>query len=54
MGEFRRAIEDYDTAISLDSNDADAYLNRGVAYFSMGEFPPGDRGLRYSHQPRLQ
>ena len=32
-----RAIEDYDTAINLDPNYADAYYGRGVAYYDLGE-----------------
>ena len=38
LGEHRRAIEDYDTAISLDPSDAIAYTSRGLAYTNLGEF----------------
>ena len=37
MGECRRAINDYDTAVRLDPNDAITYYNRGLAYDDMGE-----------------
>ena len=36
LGELRRAIEDYDTAINLDPNYADAYYGRGLAYGQLG------------------
>ena len=33
-----RAIEDWDEAIRLDPQDADAYNNRGIAYHDLGEY----------------
>ena len=32
-----RAIEDYDKAIELDPNDAQAYYNRGNSYGNLGQ-----------------
>ena len=36
--EYDEAIEDFNTAIALDSNNAGAYFNRGSAYYKTGEF----------------
>ena len=36
--EYDEAIEDFNTAIVLDSNNAGAYFNRGSAYFKKCEF----------------
>ena len=33
-----RAIEDFDEAIRLNPEDADAYYNRGVAYGDLGQY----------------
>ena len=33
-----RAIENYNKAIELDPNDADAYNNRGLAYYYLEEY----------------
>ncbi len=38
LGEFARAIEDYDEALRLDPDDGDSYNNRGNAYYKLGEF----------------
>ena len=38
LGEYQRAIEDYDKAIQLDPDDAMAYNNRGVAYYYLGQY----------------
>nr|MDJ0659935.1 tetratricopeptide repeat protein [Crocosphaera sp.] len=35
--EYQKAITDYNQAISLNPNDADAYYNRGFAYSQLGE-----------------
>ena len=35
--EHQRAVEDYNKAINLDSNNADAYINRGIAYSGLGK-----------------
>ena len=37
-GNYEFAIEDFNTAIALDSNNAGAYFNRGSAYYKTGEF----------------
>ena len=34
--EYDRAIEDYDTAIGLDENDAYSYYSRGWAHLLLG------------------
>ncbi len=38
LGEYRRAIEDYDQTLRIDPGDADAYYNRGIAYGNLGEY----------------
>ncbi len=38
LGEYRRAIEDYDEALRLDPDYAVAYNNRGSAYSNLGEY----------------
>ena len=38
LGQYRRAIEDYDKAIELDPNDATAYYNRGLTYRRLGQY----------------
>ena len=37
-GRLKEAISEFDEAIRLDSQSADAYLRRGNAYFDIGEF----------------
>ncbi len=37
LGEYRRAIADYDAALQIDPDDADAYNNRGNVYSNLGE-----------------
>ena len=37
-GEYAEAIEDFNIAIALDSNNAGAYFNRGSAYYKKREF----------------
>ena len=37
-GNYEFAIEDFNIAIALDSNNAGAYFNRGSAYYKTGEF----------------
>jgi tetratricopeptide (TPR) repeat protein len=38
LGEYRRAIQDYDQALRLDPGYAVVYSNRGVAYGDLGEY----------------
>jgi protein O-mannosyl-transferase len=38
MGQFDKAIEDFDKAIMLDPSDHKAYTNRGMLYGKMGRF----------------
>ena len=38
QGEFHKAVQNFDTAIRQDPNNASAYRNRGVAYGSMDDF----------------
>ena len=37
LGEYRRAIEDYDQALRINQRDTSAYYNRGNAYATLGE-----------------
>ena len=37
MGNPRRAIQDFDISINLNPDDALAYANRGLAYYSLGD-----------------
>ena len=38
LGQADLAIQSYNRAIELNSDDADAYISRGVAYTDMGEY----------------
>jgi len=38
LGEYRRAIQDFDQALRLDPGDAFAYNGRGSAYRKLGEY----------------
>ncbi len=38
LGEYRRAIEDYDQALRIDPGNTLAYNNRGNAYDNLGEY----------------
>ncbi len=38
LGEYRRAIKDYDEALRLDPDFAGAYYGRGRAYDELGEY----------------
>ena len=38
LGQYQRAIEDYNKAITLKTDFADAYDNRGTAYDRLGQF----------------
>ena len=37
LGDLAGAIKDFDAAIGLDSNDANPYYNRGLAYTGLGD-----------------
>lgn len=37
LGQYQRAVEDYDQAIRLNPQDATAYSNRGAAYRGLGQ-----------------
>ena len=37
IGQYERAIQDYDEAIRLNPLDADASYNRGIAYSHLGQ-----------------
>ena len=37
LDQDQRAIEDYDKAIELDPNDAEAYSDRGSSYHRLGQ-----------------
>ena len=43
IGEYGRAIQDFDKAIELEPNDAETYCNRGNAYTNKGEY---DRAIQ--------
>jgi tetratricopeptide (TPR) repeat protein len=38
LGEYQKAIEDYDQAITLNPNNAISFGNRGLAYTNLGEY----------------
>jgi tetratricopeptide (TPR) repeat protein len=38
LGEYDKAIEDYDWGIQQDPNYASAYNNRGFAYAELGQY----------------
>ncbi|MEL0589997.1 MAG: tetratricopeptide repeat protein, partial [Planktothrix rubescens PR222] len=37
LKDYQGAISDYDKALRIDPNDADAYNNRGVALYMVGD-----------------
>ena len=39
LGSRQKALEDYDKAIELAPDYANAYLERGILYHNLGEFP---------------
>jgi tetratricopeptide (TPR) repeat protein len=43
LGEYERAIEDFDETIRLDPQNANAYHNRGLAYEKLGQQKLADR-----------
>ncbi len=38
MGNYAKAIEDYDRAVGINPQDADAYIGRGAAYGKLGDY----------------
>lgn len=46
-GEFDLAVADYDRAIALEKDDADAFLHRSIAYTAKGDY---DRALSDCHR----
>ena len=38
IGQFNRAVQDYDRAIGLDPSDINAFVNRGFAYGNLGQY----------------
>jgi len=42
-GQYERAINEYDEAIRLERDDADAYYKRGLAYEALGKTIEGER-----------
>jgi tetratricopeptide (TPR) repeat protein len=49
-GQYDRAIEDYDQAIRLNPNYAEAYNNRGLAKRAKGDFAGGDADIAKAKQ----
>ena len=49
-GNYKRAIIDFDRAIKLSRNYADAYIGRGLAYGRLGDYHQAiedfDRGIK--------
>jgi len=52
--EYQKALTDYDRAIQLDPQDADAYYNRGLVYYNLKEYQKAiadyDRALQLNPQ----
>ena len=47
IGDYERALHDYDQALQIAPNDAESYIGRGVVYKRKGEY---DRALQDSNQ----
>ena len=45
LGQYERAIQDYDEAIRLDPQYTNAYYNRGDTYQAMGKSEEAERDL---------
>ena len=58
LGDIARAIEDFDQALRLDPDDANAYNNRGNSYKSLGDYErvasDWDRSVRVGGAPRTK
>ena len=50
LGDYRRAIADYSAAIGLDRENADAYLNRGMALLDNGKSDGAVADLTKAHE----
>ena len=46
MGIYQKALEDYNEAIRMKSDYADAYSNRGIVYLNQGDNISGCRDAR--------
>src|SRR6266700_1986452 len=49
-GDHDRALADYNKAIRLDRKDADAYIDRGLAYLFSGSLAGAEADLRQAHE----
>ncbi len=47
-GKPKEAIREYDRAVKMNPKLADAYFNRGNAYYDLGQNELGDQGLQRS------
>ena len=45
LGQYQRAIQDYDEAIRLDPQNAIAYYNRGFTYNNLGQSKEAERDI---------
>ena len=52
QGRFQEAIAQYDESIQLDSDHAEAYINRGTLYFQIGQ--PGRSIQDFDNAIRLE
>lgn len=50
MGQFYRSIADFNEAISLNPKDAEAYINRGVAFYYLNSFDTAEKSIKQSIQ----
>ena len=52
LGQYERAIQDFDEAIRLNPQDANAYYNRGLAYGDLGKRVESERDIRKAKELR--
>ena len=52
MQRYREAKKSFDQAIKLDHKFADAYNNRGVVFYEVQKYRPGDKGLPEGNRDR--
>jgi tetratricopeptide (TPR) repeat protein len=50
LKDYPKAIADFDKAIAIDHEDADAYKNRGLAYFQTGDIQQAKQDLQAAAQ----